>query len=91
MRNKSFQKMNNINHQNIILGGDFNFPGWNWKENVLKAKCNYPSLHYRFRDILDNHHLKQIVTEPTREENVLDLLITNNPTKIKTHSHSRYL
>ena len=36
---------------------------------------------------LDTHALAQIHKEPTREENILDLLITNKPGLIKS-SHS---
>ena len=27
--------------EQIILGGDFNFPGWNWKEYALKTNCGF--------------------------------------------------
>ena len=63
---------------NIILGGDFNFPGWDWKTNTLKP-C---TLHNQFRDYIDDHGLYQLVEEPTRQENTLDLMITRNPTLI---------
>lgn len=38
-------------------------------------------LHYRFSDILDNNGLVQLVEEPTRDANILDLIVTNNPTR----------
>lgn len=62
----------------IVIGGDFNFPGWDWKKGVLK-KCRYPSLHNFFRDTLHDLGWEQLVTFPTREENALDLFLTNSP------------
>ena len=41
----------NVNHH-ILLAGDFNLPGWDWKEHTVKP-CNHPSLYYQFGDILD--------------------------------------
>ena len=35
-----------------------------------------------FVEILDNFNLVQIVTEPTRHDNVLDLILTSNPTQV---------
>jgi hypothetical protein len=66
--------------QPIILAGDFNFPGWDWKNNQVKPGCPYANLHHRFGEILDDKGLSQLVEDPTRKENVLDLIITNNPT-----------
>ena len=30
-------------------------------------------------EVIDKHHLVQMIEEPTREENTLDLIFTNNP------------
>ena len=69
--------------ENILLAGDFNFPGWDWKESKLKH-CNQPNLHYRFGEILDDRGLVQLVDQPTRARNTLDLVITNTPSKVIT-------
>ena len=69
-------------HRHILLGGDFNLPGWDWRNHMVK-KCNQPGLHYQFGDILDDKSLVQLVDEPTRQQNTLDLAITNQPTTIK--------
>ena len=57
-------------------------PGWDWKNHLVK-KCNYPSLHYQVGDILDDKSLVQSVEEPTRQQNTLDLAITNQPIIIR--------
>ena len=66
----------------ILLGGDFNFPGWDWSKKTLKKDCPYASLHTRFADVIDDNGLTQIVDIPTRKDNTLDLIITNRPSQI---------
>lgn len=79
---KSLNMASKINNAFIIVGGDFNFPGWNWKQKILKPGTTNTDLHYKFGEILDNNGLTQVVEESTRENNILDLIITNNPTRI---------
>ena len=43
----------------ILLGGDFNFPGWDWKNKTLKT-CPFPTLHHQFGDLLDDKWLKNL-------------------------------
>jgi hypothetical protein len=66
---------------NIVVAGDFNLPGWNWKTQTLKSNSTYVNNHYKFTNILDDNGLVQIVEQPTRGENTLDLVITNNPSR----------
>ena len=61
-------------YHTIVLGGDFNIPGINW-DNGCELLLSSP----------DTHALAQIHNEPTREDNILDLLITNKPSLIKTY------
>lgn len=49
------------------------------ENNRLKPNTQYPTIHHRFTDILDDNGLTQIVDEPTRGNNVLDLITTNYP------------
>ena len=55
----------------VIIAGDFNLPGWDWKQHEMKSGCHYPLLHNRFIDILNDTGLTQLVEEPTREKNTL--------------------
>jgi hypothetical protein len=64
-----------INNAILIIGGDMNFPGWNWKENTLKPNSTAPNLHTDFMDVLNNNALTQLVEEPTRQQNTLDLIV----------------
>ena len=82
---KSLIRFNKNTKSNIIIiAGDFNLSGWEWKTKTLKDNTAYPKIHTKFKDILDDNSLIQMVEEPTREENTLDLILTNNPT---THPH----
>ena len=65
----------------ILLAGDFNFPGWKWTESKV-TDCNFPSLHYQFGDLLDSKGMTQLIEEPTRNTNIRDLVLTNNPTLV---------
>ena len=71
----------------IVLGGDFNLPGIDWDNGVVNPKAASKSQCELLLSSLDTHALAQIHKEPTREENILDLLITNKPGLIKS-SHS---
>ena len=53
-------------HHHVLLGGDFNIPGWDWINHLVK-KCNYPGLHCQLGDILDDKSPVQLVEEPTRQ------------------------
>ncbi|CAC5423219.1 unnamed protein product [Mytilus coruscus] len=75
----SMSRATNVKNAFIIAAGDFNLPGWDWKTNQLKPKTQNVNIHHKFTDILDDHGLTQIVNEPTRGTNTLDLFITNYP------------
>ena len=62
----------------IVMGGDFNLPGWDWSSKTLK-KTSYPKIHHDFRDGVESLGFDQMVDKPTRGENFLDLFLTNQP------------
>ena len=35
-------------NQHIFIAGDFNFPGWDWHNELLKPNCQNASLHEKF-------------------------------------------
>ena len=71
-----------IHNASLIIGGDFNFPGWDWKSKSIKPRATHKVLHQRFSDIIDDSGLVQVVEEPTRKDNTLDLFLTNRPNKV---------
>ena len=66
----------------VLLGGDFNFPGWDWDNKVIKSGCPYVQLHHQFEDFVNDQGLEQLIETPTKRDNTLDLMITNNPSRI---------
>lgn len=69
-----------IRNATLLIAGDFNFSGWDWKSKTLKSRTTHTSLHQKFSEILDNNGLTQLVEEPTRKTSTLDL--TNQPGKV---------
>ena len=72
-------------NEHVILDSGFSYPGWDWKNKQTKPKFNHPALHNSFASPLDNTGLMQMVEEPMREENILDLICTNLPSKINNN------
>ena len=66
----------------MMIGGDFNLPGWDWSVPELKPGTAYSSLHNEFKELLDDYSLTQHITEPTRLKNTLDLIATNMPDQV---------
>ncbi|CAC5420015.1 unnamed protein product [Mytilus coruscus] len=44
-----------IKNYTLIIGGDFNLPGWDWNNRSLKPNTNYPHLHYSLATHLTTH------------------------------------
>ena len=64
------------------IAGDMNLPEYDWKFNCLNPSCHHPDITMPFVDVLNDNILAQLLTEPTRGENTLDLFITNNESRI---------
>ena len=66
---------------NIWVLGDFNFPKFSWDSehvSTIKLGCRYPSIYNSFISCLDDYSLVQMVSKPTRGDNVLDMFLTSN-------------
>ena len=74
--------MGSIQNGLVVVGGDFNFPDWDWKKRILKENTQHVNLHLQFSQALDDHSLVQLVEVPTRINNTLDLLLTNKPSLV---------
>ena len=68
----------------IVLRGDFDLPGIDWDNGVVNPKAANKSQCELLLSSMDTHALAQIHKEPTREENILDLLIKNKPDLLKS-------
>ena len=61
-------------NQTVILTGDFNDRTKDWH-----SPHNESELGQELYNLLNSFNLQQLIKEPTRKDNLLDLLITNNP------------
>ena len=64
------------------IGGDFNLPDIQWKENQITSHQNTKSINEAFMNTFQDLSVKQLVDFPTRKENILDLFLTNRPSLV---------
>ena len=67
----------------IWLAGDFNAPNINWDLLDINPGSNYSNVQINLIDITQEHDLSQLVKQPTCQNNILDLFLTNYPQHIK--------
>jgi len=72
----SLNKIKRNSNSQIWLAGDFNLPGVNWDTLSVKAGGRYVGLSKQMIEIANDFGLEQMVREPTRGENTLDLFFT---------------
>ena len=70
----------------IILAGDFNCPDINWEKMSVNKGAADREVQQAFLDLTIEHGLSQVHDQPTRDNNLLDLVFTNNPSIVKTSS-----
>ncbi len=72
---------NNIfpSFEKIIIARDFNLPNISWTNS---SYISVGTLGQEFCDTLDDYFMSQLCLLPTRESNILDLLITNQPEQV---------
>ena len=63
-------------NKNVCILGDYNFRRIDWEGVVGDEESE------EFFGVLQDNFLKQVVREPTRGENILDLVLTNNENMI---------
>ena len=67
----------------ILLGGDFNCPGIKWSDGTLLESYLPAATREALLQFSNHHYLDQIVLQPTRANNILDLCFTSHPGKIE--------
>ena len=82
----SLDNVNKDGKRHIVLCGDFNCPGIDWKLNEVIPEAADRLIQEKLVDITHKHSLTQLQEEATRFDNILDLTFTNNPTLIKSCS-----
>ena len=83
---ESLDKINTTNKTtDVIVCGDANQPNIDWnKGRVDRNHWASKDVAESLLQIIDENGLQQEVTEPTRGENILDIVLTNNDRLIKT-------
>ena len=76
--NKYIKQSTQNQHMELIITGDFNLKGINWDNLTIKHDSEAKSANALLAFMADNL-LSQYVNVPTRNNNILDLFLTNNP------------
>jgi len=85
---KAIDKITEENkNSNIILAGDFNCPDIDWNNLSIRKDAPDPEVQKQLIDITSQAGLTQIHEEPTRENNILDLVFTTNTSLVKTSTN----
>nr|XP_054763097.1 uncharacterized protein LOC129269612 [Lytechinus pictus] len=66
----------------IWIGGDLNLPGIDWETLTSDSQRTPAQLSGRFIEMIHSCNLKQMVDFTTRNENILDLFMTNRPSLV---------
>lgn len=69
--------------QTFVLAGDFNLPELMWQNEMCQCKVNSRA-NLEMKSIVDTFGLSQYVKEPTRNDNILDLLFCNSPSFVNS-------
>ena len=72
----------NKKNKNLLLGGDFNKPDINWAIPTVNEGVKNKTLQEELINVSVQHGITQIQDKPTRENTILDLCFTNNPSLI---------
>ena len=65
----------NITTTDLLVIGDFNLSEFDWATNQPTKTAEH---HNLLSEIIQDNFLHQLVDEPTREKNILDLVLTTN-------------
>jgi hypothetical protein len=81
---QDIEKIANNNPSSIMwVAGDFNLPDIDWKTISIIGNRYRKSINEGFLETISSIGLEQLVDEPTRKDNTLDLFLTNRPTFVK--------
>ena len=72
---------------NMWILGDFNLPKLQWDSDhmpTIRPGHSYPSVYKDFVSCGDDFGLVQMVSKPTRGDNILDMFLITNPTLVNS-------
>ena len=87
---QSLELLNKSKPKHLVLCGDFNCPDIDWDKLCLKHSKTTQDKNEQQHliEIMSDFNLSQMHSEPTREENLLDLVFTTNPSLIKSTANA---
>ena len=78
------KSMDALNKRDTIwIGGDLNLPDIDWRTNEINGNRNPRVANVEFVEKLGEYNLHQVVENPTRGENILDIFCTNKPNLVQ--------
>ena len=81
--NLSLQKFYGLSsNPKMWLAGDFNAPYVDWNTMSVLANRPYAAFHTSLINLIQDHSLVQVVTQPSRFQNILDLFLLNYPNEL---------
>ncbi|WAR06007.1 LORF2-like protein [Mya arenaria] len=81
---KSLELLDKQKDKVTFLAGDFNCPDINWQNLTVEDGASDKAVQQAVLDLSVDFNLTQTHDEPTRENRMLDLTFTNNPSLIKS-------
>ncbi|XP_071486387.1 uncharacterized protein [Diadema antillarum] len=81
---ESLKKFQGKENKTIVIAGDFNCPDIDWQTLTLRHNAQDREVQQALIDLSLEHGLVQIHNQATRYDNILDILLTNNPTQVKS-------
>ena len=71
-------------YDKVLITGDFNFPDLTWNSSLVatKSERSISAGSSEFRELAFDFFFHQVNMYPTRQNNILDLVLTNAPENI---------
>ena len=77
-----------VKERHVIVAGDFNCPDIDWDSLSLQKEAQHKEVQQALLDLSVDFNLTQVQDKPTRENNLLDLIFTTNPSLIKSTANA---
>ena len=74
--------------KHTIVAGDFNCPDIDWETMFVQKDAQDREIQQAILDLSVEFNLTQVHDKPTREDNLLDLVFTTNPSLIKSTANT---
>ena len=84
---ESITMVNNGKPNHIILAGDLNCPEIDWSNMTINPKAPEKEVQQKLIDISTEFNLTQVHDTPTRENNLLYIVLTTNATLVKSSTN----